>query len=86
MPSSFKNLVYSISDKLGLNVQINNIDNPRKELEDHYYNPAHTGLKELGLKEHLLTDDVMEEMIKEVIEHKDKIDEKMIMPRVKWKK
>ncbi len=78
--------VKKIGDKLGLDVQIKNIDNPRKEAEDHYYNPVHTGLKELGLEPHLLTDEVLEKLLKEVIEYKDKIDKNMIMPRVRWKK
>lgn len=78
------NIVKKVGDKLGLNVSIKSIDNPRKEKEEHYYNPVFTGLKDLGLEPHLLTDSVMEEMIKEVIEHKDKIDKSLIMPRVKW--
>ncbi len=78
--------VKKVGDKLGLNVQIKNIENPRKELEDHYYNPTHTGLTDIGLKAHLLTDEVMEQMIKQILEFKDKIDENKIMPRVRWKK
>jgi len=35
---------------LGLEVKVNNMPNPRIEAEDHYYNPVHTGLLELGLK------------------------------------
>ena len=34
----------------GLDVQIQPIDNPRREMEEHYYNPAHSGLVELGLE------------------------------------
>src|SRR5262249_46321743 len=44
---------------LGVEVTINHLDNPRKELEDHYYNPAHRGLIEMGLKPNLMTDDVI---------------------------
>jgi UDP-sulfoquinovose synthase len=41
--------------QLGLEVQINKIPNPRREAEEHYYNPAHTGLLSLGLSPHYMT-------------------------------
>ena len=62
-----------------------NIDNPRKEREDHYYNPAHSGLTELGLKPHLLTDDVVVDMLETVKRHSNRIDKRKVMPRVSWK-
>ncbi len=34
----------------GLDVRIEHVDNPRVELEDHYYNARHTKLLELGLR------------------------------------
>src|SRR5207244_809809 len=36
--------VQRVANGMGLACQIRPIDNPRKELEDHYYNPAHRGL------------------------------------------
>jgi UDP-sulfoquinovose synthase len=71
---------------MGLNVQVNNIDNPRKELEEHYYNAKHSGLLELGLKPHYMTDDVVAQMLESVMRYKDGIDRKKIEPRVRWKK
>mgnify|MGYP006266744397 FL=1 len=76
--------VKKAGDELGLNVKINKIDNPRKEAEEHYYNPTYTGLKELGLEPHYLDDEVMENMLKSIMKYKDKIDSEKIMPRVKW--
>ncbi|MFW6275228.1 MAG: NAD-dependent epimerase/dehydratase family protein [bacterium] len=73
-------------ESLGLNVKIQHLDNPRKEAEEHYYNPTYTGLKELGLKPNYLTDDVIKEMLEQVMKYKDNIDESNIMPRVRWKK
>ena len=58
--------------------------NPRKEKEEHYYNPKFTGLKALGLEPHLLTDDVLGAMIEEVARHKDRIRTERIFPRVRW--
>ena len=41
--------------ELGIEVQVDHVVNPRLELEEHYYNPAHTKLLELGLKPTLLS-------------------------------
>jgi UDP-sulfoquinovose synthase len=69
---------------LGLDAEIRSIPNPRKEKEEHYYNPKFTGLKGLGLRPHLLTDDVLCAMIEEVAGHKDRINVDRIFPRVRW--
>jgi UDP-sulfoquinovose synthase len=77
-------LVQRVGNVMGLNVQVKNIDNPRNELEDHYYNAKHTGLLDMGLKPHYLTDEVAASMLEKVIEYKDSIDHRMVMPRVRW--
>ena len=68
----------------GLNVQIKSIENPRKEAEDHYYNPAHTGLLELGLEPNYLSEEVLGKMIETVLRHKDSINRYAIFRGVKW--
>ncbi|QKV18769.1 NAD-dependent epimerase/dehydratase family protein [Oricola thermophila] len=78
--------IKAVGDGMGLSVAVKSIDNPRKEMEEHYYNPAHTGLLDLGLKPHYLTDDVIAGMIELVLKYKNNIDEKRIFPRVAWKK
>lgn len=78
--------VQSIGKQEGLNVEIKAIANPRKEMEDHYYNPAHSGLLDLGLKPHYLTDESLSQMIRGVIKHKENIVERRILPRVSWGK
>lgn len=77
--------VKHVGDQLGLDVQINHVDNPRKEAEEHYYNAKHSGLLELGLKPHYMTEEVIASMLEQVMRYKDKIDEKKILPRVKWR-
>lgn len=74
-----------VGNQMGLNVTINPIDNPRKELEEHYYNPKHSGLIELGLKPHYMTDDVIEKMINTLMNYKYRIVKERILPRVRWK-
>ncbi len=72
--------------ELGLDVQIKSIPNPRKELEEHYYNPKHTGLLDLGLKPHYLTTEVMIDMMKRIMVYKDAIVPERVLPRVVWNK
>lgn len=78
--------VKSVGDQMGLGVKVKSIENPRKEMEDHYYNPAHTGLLELGLKPTYLTDDVVSEVMEKIIKHKSGIDPNRIFRGVKWDK
>ncbi len=76
--------VQRVGNAMSLNVEINNIENPRNELEDHYYNASHTGLLDLGLKPHFLTDDVIATMLERVIKYKNAIDSRIVMPRNRW--
>tara|TARA_R110002072_G_scaffold29490_17_gene93198 strand:- start:2128 stop:3282 length:1155 start_codon:yes stop_codon:yes gene_type:complete len=77
--------VTRVGNANGLNVEMKNIDNPRKEREEHYYNPAHSGLTDLGLKPHHLTDDVVVDMLETVKRYSNRIDTRKVMPRVSWK-
>lgn len=67
-----------------LNVTIKQIENPRIEEEEHYYNPAHTGLLEIGLQPHYLTDEVISNMIECVMQYKNSINEDIIFKGIKW--
>ena len=69
---------------LGLSVRIENKENPRREAEDHYYNPVHTGLLDLGLEPNFLTDDVLAGLIELVLQYKDRIREHRIFRRITW--
>lgn len=76
--------VRRVGKQLGLEVEIRSVENPRKEAEEHYYNPVHTGLIELGLEPEYLTDDVLAQMISTVIKHGDRIKKETIFMGVKW--
>jgi UDP-sulfoquinovose synthase len=76
--------VKRVGNSFGLQVQIKPVENPRKEAEDHYYNPKHTGLLDLGLEPSYLTDDVLARMIAFVLKYKDKIKNDQIFRQVKW--
>jgi len=76
--------VQNVGDKIDIDVEINHIENPRKELEEHYYNPKHTGLLELGLQPNCLTDEELEKMMRFVQSHKQYIDQHKIFRGTKW--
>ena len=71
--------------RLGFSAEFQHVANPRTESERHYYNPVHSTLPQLGLKPHLFTDAVAEEMIDLIRRHRDRIDVRHIMPQVKWR-
>lgn len=78
--------VKRVGDDLGLDVKIESIPNPRKEREEHYYNAHFTGLMELGLEPHPMSDDVLAGMMEKVIKYKNQIEARKILPRVSWNK
>jgi len=77
--------VRRVGVSMGLPVTVQQIDNPRRELEEHYYNPAHSGLLELGLKPHFMTDEILTAMVNEVCLHRDRVVMDRILPRVRWR-
>lgn len=76
--------VQKVGVSLGLTVKIDHLENPRKEMEEHYYNPTYQGLIDIGVKPHYLTDEVMKGIFSEVMKHKSNIRKDVIFRGVKW--
>ena len=76
--------VQRVGGSLEIDVQVDHIENPRKEMEEHYYNPAYQGLVDIGVEPHYLTDEVMIGMFKEVMKYKETIRKDVIFKGVKW--
>jgi len=72
--------------KLGLNVRINHLKNPRVEAEEHYYKAVNTSLLKLGLQPHYLEDTVLVSIMKKALEYAQRIDKKILEPSVNWRK
>jgi len=70
--------------KLGLPAEVDHIANPRVELEQHYFNPVHTKLLELGLKPHFLSDELVDSMLEIILKYKHRIKNEIVLPKVKW--
>lgn len=78
-------MVQRVGKSLGLDVEIKKLPNPRVEADEHYYNPAHSGLIELGLEPNYLTDDVLAKLMETVLRYKENIDNHKIFRNVSWK-
>lgn len=77
-------LTRKVGQKLGYDVEIKSIENPRKEAEEHYYNPTYQGLIDMGVIPHYLTEEVMEEMFNVVEKYKKNIRKDVIFRGIKW--
>lgn len=80
---SIKTLARTIQDFYGGDIKC--IENPRDEIEGHYYNVTHTKLTEMGLKPHLLGPHTIHTMAQEIAKHKDNIDPSLFNPTIKWR-
>jgi UDP-sulfoquinovose synthase len=78
-------LVQRAGKAVGLDVEIAHVDNPRVELEEHYYKATHTKLVDLGLKPHLLSETLVESMFSVIDRHKDRVIPDAIMPKTRWR-
>src|SRR5690242_1119704 len=77
-------LVKQAGEHLGYSVEIRHVDNPRVELEEHYYNAVHTKLLDLGLDPTLLGEELVESIIHAIERHKGRVIETAIDPQTRW--
>ena len=61
--------------------QVEHLTNPRVELETHYYNVTHTGLVDLGLQPHLLSDTLLTSLYEIADPYKHRADLEAMRPR-----
>jgi UDP-sulfoquinovose synthase len=71
--------------RLGFEVTVDHLPDPRVEAEEHYYNAKHTKLTQLGLKPHLLSESLLDSLMNIALEHRDRVDSSLLMPRVNWR-
>ena len=77
-------MVKKAGNALGLNVDINHIDNPRVEKEEHYFNAKNTKLLDLGLQPHLLSDSLLDSLLNFAVKYQHRVDHQQILPKVSW--
>jgi UDP-sulfoquinovose synthase len=66
-------------------VTVEHLDNPRVEAETHYYKVVHTGLLELGLQPHLLSDTLLTSLYEIADRYKHRADLAALRPAVRWR-
>ena len=66
-------------------VDVEYVDNPRVEQENHYYAFTHTALESLGLEPHLLSDTLLTSMFGIIEQHRDRVDLDALRPTVRWR-
>jgi UDP-sulfoquinovose synthase len=77
-------MVKKAGNAMGLNVEINHIDNPRVEKEEHYFKAKNTKLLDLGLEPHYLSDSLLDSLLNFAVKYQKRVDNKQIMPKVSW--
>jgi UDP-sulfoquinovose synthase len=78
--------VQRVGNTLGLKVEIRNVENPRKEMEEHYYNPDHQRLPDLGYKPSHDVETELEIMLKDLVRYRDRIEarKEALIPDIRW--
>jgi UDP-sulfoquinovose synthase len=66
-------------------VDVVHLDNPRVEAEAHYYKVTHTGLVELGLQPHLLSETLLTSLYEIADRYKHRADRSALRPNVNWR-
>ncbi len=74
------------ADEMGLDARIRNVENPRPELEEHYYEPDHKHLLDLGYEP---THDMEAELrivLNDLIKYRSRIESRKeaLMPDIRW--
>jgi UDP-sulfoquinovose synthase len=78
--------VQAEAQQLGLEVVVRNLENPRRELEEHYYQPDHQGLFDLGYKPTREVGVEIRAMLEDLLAHRDRIEARrgVLIPDVRW--
>jgi UDP-sulfoquinovose synthase len=77
-------LVQRAASDVGMPVGVNVLADPRVEMEEHYYNATHTHLLELGLQPHLLSEELVESMLRTILGFRDRVVPDRIIPQIQW--
>jgi len=77
-------LAEKVSDAVG-GAEIVHLEDPRVELEEHYYRAAHTKLLDLGLLPFLLGDELLTDLLSIARSHIGRLERSALEPHVLWR-
>ena len=83
---SVEQLAMMVVDAYPGRVDVDHLDDPRVEKQEHYYRAAHTKLLDLGLVPHLLNQSTISSLLAVADRHRDRVDAAAIRPTVQWHK
>jgi UDP-sulfoquinovose synthase len=78
--------VKHVADRMHLNAVIRKVENPRIELEEHYYNPDHQKLPDLGYQPTSDLEGELDIMLKDLVKYKSRIEARVhaLVPDIHW--
>jgi UDP-sulfoquinovose synthase len=78
--------VQAAGAEMGLEVVVRNTENPRLESEEHYYNPDHQHLIDLGYKPSRAIDEELRDILADLIQYRNRIESKKhaLIPDIFW--
>ena len=78
--------VQVVAREFGIDAKIAHLENPRKESEEHYYEPDHITLFELGFRPSSSIDDELCIMLGDLMPHRERIKERasLLIPDIRW--
>ena len=79
-------MVQRAGTEAGLSVEVQHLENPRVEMEEHYYNAKNTQLRDLGLQPHCLSESLLNSLLHFAIKYQDRVDRTQIWPNVTWRR
>ncbi len=82
---SIAEIAKTIAENHGESVEVEYLEGPRVEADQHYYHVVHTGLVDLGLEPHLLSDTLLESLFAIAAAHRDRVDLAAMRPTVNWR-
>ena len=84
--SELASKVAAVATDMGLDPRIRRIENPRKELEQHHYNPDHDHLLALGYQPTRDMDSELRAMLEDLLPHHDRIAARrdVLLPDIRW--
>jgi UDP-sulfoquinovose synthase len=79
-------LIWFTAKDMGYDSKIINIDNPRTESDDHYFEPEHKKLLNLGYKPTTNMKAEVIKMLRDIEPYKDNIKKEVLMPDIQWRR
>jgi UDP-sulfoquinovose synthase len=78
--------VAKVASTMGIATEVRNIENPRQELEEHYYKPDHQHLFDLGYQPSRDMEAELQVMLADLRRHKSRIEQvrDALIPDIRW--